>query len=262
MIGLIVLIFIAGVAFGSFFNVVIDRVPREETFFTGRSHCDFCKHTLAWYDLIPLLSFLLLGGRCRYCKKFIGFKYPLVEVTTGLFFIILLFPLVGQIISQTLVFSSVITTLFTLVVFSAFIIIFYTDLWYGIIPDIVLFPATIVALFSILISQPYHIVAHVISAVAAMGFFLALFLGTRGKGMGFGDVKLAFFLGLLLGWPGTFLAIYVAFLTGAIAALILVLWGRKRFFGSTIPFGPFLILGTLISWFWAPFLWEKILALL
>ena len=262
MIGLLVLIFMLGIAFGSFFNVIIDRVPREESFLKGRSHCDFCKHSLAWYDLIPLLSFILLQGKCRYCKKFIGFKYPLVEITTGFFFVLLLFPLGQHILFGRIAVFEVLRAVFSVSFFSAFIIIFYTDLWYGIIPDVVLFPATTLAVIFILLQQPNHIISHILSAIAAMGFFLAFFLGTKGKGMGFGDVKLAFFLGILLGWPGTFLAIYAAFLTGAVAALILILWGKKRFFGSTIPFGPFLILGAVISWFWAPFLWEKILTIL
>jgi len=253
--------FVFGITVGSFLNVIIDRVPREESFLVGRSHCDYCKHTLAWYDLIPLFSFLALLGRCRYCKKFIGYKYPIVELTTGICFVTLLHPMVTGMTMGDISVTTLLWTLFNLYIFSTFIVIFYTDLWSGIIPDIVLISAIGITFIAILLQHPHQILSYVLSALGAMGFFLALFLGTRGKGMGFGDVKLAFFLGLLLGWPGIFLTIYAAFLTGAVVALILVLWRRKRFFGGTIPFGPFLVLGALVAWFWTPLLWQKILGM-
>ncbi len=253
--------FFLGISIGSFLNVVIDRVPREETFLTGRSHCEFCKHTLYWYDLIPLLSFIFLEGKCRYCKKMIGLKYPLVELTTGVLFVILLSPLSAQLANESTV-TLFLSVIFSLLIFCSFIVIFYTDLWSGIIPDIVLFPIIGITVLYLLFQNPSQFLLHIISGFVACAFFLALFLVTKGKGMGFGDVKLALFLGILLGWPGTFLAIYIAFLTGAIAALILILWGKKQFFGSTIPFGPFLIIGATISWFWEPMLWQKILTLL
>lgn len=256
MFSLSILFFILGVSIGSFLNVIIDRVPREETFIYGRSHCDFCKHPLMWYDLVPLLSFALLQGKCRYCKRFIGIKYPIVELSTGILFVIASFPVLTN-----WSFLIILQTLFTLLVFSSCVVIFYTDLWSGIIPDVILFPITAITFFYLFI-HPQDIIMHLLSALGGCVFFLALFLITRGRGMGFGDVKLAFFLGLLLGWPGVFLAIYIAFLTGAVAALILIVWGKKRFFGGIIPFGPFLIIGTLVSWFWAPLLWQKILEIL
>ncbi len=246
MIVFSIALFIIGIFVGSFLNVVIDRLPRKEGFVTGRSHCDLCGHTLAWYDLVPLLSYALLLGKCRYCKKFIGYEYPLVELTTGILFCIipLLYPAIPML--------SLLDTLF---IFSIFVVIFYTDLWYGIIPDITLLLG-IVALIPIFVMHPTLLLSSVLSGVVACLFFLALFLGTRGRGMGFGDVKLALLLGLLLGYPRIIVSLYIAFLTGAGIALILILWRKKKLRGDTIPFGPFLILGAVLGLLFGNFLWE------
>ncbi len=246
MIFLPVVLFIIGIFVGSFLNVVIDRLPRKEGFITGRSHCDLCGHALAWYDLIPLLSYAFLLGKCRYCKKFIGYEYPLVELTTGLTFFLLPFIYTQQF---TLFF---VDTLFLL---ALFIVIFYTDIWYGIIPDIILFLA-LFTLLPVFIFTPSLILPHILAGIGACLFFLALFLGTRGRGMGFGDVKLAFFLGLLLGYPRIIVSLYAAFLTGAGVALILILWRKKKLRGDTIPFGPFLIVGAVLALFWGNLLWD------
>ncbi len=257
-------LFSIGLFVGSFLNVIIDRLPRKETIFKGRSHCESCKKELAWYDLIPLLSFLMLKGKCRYCRAKLSFFYPTIEFSTGILFA-LIYAFVNfqfsifnfQSINQFLIPNSsiinqqsLISLAYYLFIVSSFIVVFFSDLKYGIIPDKVVFPAIILSLSYSLIINPQSLIINLISGLGAFVFFLILFLITRGKGMGFGDVKLAFLLGLILGFPKIILALYLAFLTGAILGIILILWKKKKSIKETIPFGPFLIIGSLAALFW------------
>lgn len=246
----VLLEFIFGIFIGSFLNVLVDRIPRNEGFLTGRSYCESCKKPLQWLDLLPIISFVALKGKCRYCHSPIGFWYPLVEVSTGVMFVATFFFVTQT--SSTYHVSSImygIQSAYFLFVISSLIVIFFTDLKYGIIPDKILYPLTFVSFLYVLLTTQYMILPHLLSGVGAMFFFLVLFLGTKGRGMGFGDVKYAFFMGLLLGFPNIIVGLYIAFLTGAILASILVVWGKKKFRGGTIPFGPFLVLGTTIALF-------------
>lgn len=246
-----IILFLIGIIFGSFLNVVIDRIPRRETILIGRSHCEYCSHPLSWYDLFPLFSFLFLRGKCRYCHKFIGWKYPIIEITSGLVFTLLPFFIP---ITQTFLF------LITLAILLNLVVIFYTDLFSGIIPDIILiilFALTIIRIILFHINLPNSL----LSCILAGLFFLLLFAGTKGRGMGFGDVKYAFIMGLLLGFPAIILGLYAAFLTGAAIALILVI-ARRKSFASAIPFGPFLVLGTVAAFLWGSYLWVIFLHLL
>lgn len=245
MILYVILLFVIGIFFGSFFNVLIDRIPREEGFMVGRSHCDFCGHTLSWYDLIPLVSFFSLKGTCRYCHRFIGWKYPVIELTTGFSF--------AFVALQSIPFSFL-ETILLLGITSCLLIIFYTDLFSGIIPDIILAVLFLLEIIRFFVVQQ-SLFPVLFSFLGAGLFFLFLFLVTKRKGIGFGDVKYAFVMGLLLSFPGIVIGLYIAFLTGALIALILIV-GRKKTFGSTISFGPFLVLGTFIALFWETPLWE------
>lgn len=269
-------VFILGLVVGSFLNVLIDRLPRNETFLKGRSYCENCKKKLAWYDLVPLFSFILLKGKCRYCKSPISFYYPVVELMTGVLFVLVAINFQFSIFN-----SSLMVFIFQLFIVSGLIVVFFTDLKYGIIPDKIIYPAIFVTfLFQIINSQVFlsqgntltfvkespfiflnsqlsTLNYYFLSAFGAFFFFLLLFLITRGKGMGFGDVKFSFLMGLFLGFPKIIIAFYVAFLTGALLSLILILWGKKKI-KATIPFGPFLVLGTLISMFAGEFLISKI----
>lgn len=234
-------IFVLGLFVGSFLNVLIDRFPKGESVIKGRSHCEKCKKTLRWYDLIPVLSFIFLKGKCRYCGTSLSLYYPMTELTTGVLFAgVFLF--VG---GQNINFISIIIVIYYLFITSSLIVIFFADLKYGIIPDKIIFPAIFVSLVYLILNTYYLI--PILSALGASLFFLLLFLVTRGRGMGFGDVKFAFLMGLILGFPNIVVALYTAFLTGAAVGIILILWRRKRIRGATIPFGPFLVLGTLMS---------------
>lgn len=270
-------IFFIGLFFGSFLNVLIDRLPRNEKI-TGRSYCENCKKTLAWKDLIPVISFVYLRGKCRYCKKTLSYQYPILEILTGALFVFTFnFSLNGSVLSFNYSYLNIVITeffIFSLFYYlftvSSFIVIFFADLKYGIIPDKMLFPAVLVA-FVYLLASPFlsqtsfqglmhPIVINFLSAIGAFLFFLAIFILTRGKGMGFGDVKLAFLLGLILGFPGTPLALYIAFLTGGLVGIILILW-KKKSLKLAVPFGPFLIIGALISFFFSENIIPKILPL-
>lgn len=147
---------------------------------------------------------------------------------------------------------------FALAIVSALIVIFFADLRYGIIPDkILIFSGVAISLWLVIFDQSL-ILNHLLSALGAFLFFLLIFALTRGRGMGFGDVKFAFIIGLLLGFPGTVLALYVAFLTGGIIGIILILWKKKRL-KSAVPFGPFLVAGTFIAYFLSPLILPEII---
>jgi leader peptidase (prepilin peptidase)/N-methyltransferase len=226
-------LFILGLAVGSFANVLIDRLPKGESILWGRSHCDYCKRTLRWYELIPVLSYIIQVGRCRRCGKPLSIQYPVVELTTGIGFV-LLFP----------------RPVSFYILFVALLVIFVADLKYQIIPDsmIVLgFAATLVHWIG---TMPVGgTLQYIVAGFACFVAFYLLWLVTRGKGLGFGDVKFAPLMGVLLGFPGTVIALYIAFLTGALAGVILIV-GSKKTWKSKIAFGPFLVLGTVVAWIW------------
>ncbi len=269
---LLFLISILGLLIGSFLNVLVDRLPRGEYVIQGRSRCDKCKKILKGHDLIPLLSFVFLKGKCRYCNARLSFFYPIIEITTGIMFAITtLFIFNGSqflisnfkflINSQFLNFQLLISLVYYLFIVSSLIVIFFTDLKYGIIPDKIVFPAIFVSAFYLLTINYQLLTINFLSAVGACLFFLILYLITKGRGMGFGDVKFAFLMGLVLGFPNIAVALYTAFLTGAIVGCILIVWRKKRAFGTSIPFGPFLVIGTLIAIFYGEILTQSFLRL-
>lgn len=227
-------VFILGLIIGSFLNVLIDRMPRGEKI-TGRSYCESCDKTLGWIDLIPIFSYVRTKGKCRYCRVNLSLQYPLIEITTGTFFVLvfLLFP-----------FPNLIYFLFLI---SILIIIFMIDLKFGIILDKIIFPSIFIT-FLYLFFSGENIVIHFISALGSFLFFYFLYFITKKRGMGFGDVKFAFLIGLIFGFPETFYVLYVAFLTGALIGTILILWKKKKLKNS-VPFGPFLVIGCLIVLF-------------
>ncbi len=240
-------IFIFGLFIGSFLNCVIYRLEERKSFLKGRSFCPHCKHNLSWRDLIPILSFLILKRKCRYCQKKISWQYPLVEIATGLLFLLIFnfFAQGGPASGWQFLFS-----IFYFLTTACFlIIIFVYDLKHFIIPDKVIFPAIGITLLYVLTlnSQP-SILNSLMAAFGAAIFFLIIFLVSRGKWLGFGDVKLAFFMGLFLSFPNILVALFFAFLIGAIIGVELILMRRKTL-KSEVPFGPFLVIGTFVAMF-------------
>ena len=234
-------IFFLGTFIGSFLGVVVDRLPIGESILKGRSHCDHCRKTLGVLDLVPVFSFLVLRGKCRYCHKRLSYFYPIIEVVSGVLFVVVL---------MNSGISNYIEIFYLLFIISELIALFFIDLKYGILPFPIIASATIITFLYQILNTEYFILNNILSATCAFLFFLALFLGTRGRGMGFGDAVYAFFMGLLLGFPKIVLGLYIAFVGGALVALFLILLKRKKLKGSTIPFGPFLVAGTIISLFW------------
>jgi leader peptidase (prepilin peptidase)/N-methyltransferase len=237
------ILFLFGLAVGSFLNCLIYRFNKGLSPFKGRSFCPQCRHQLAWKDNLPLLSFLFLHGRCRYCHSPISWQYPLVEIATGILTLFIIH------YSLFILGDSFLMTVYFLLISYALIVIFVSDLRYGTILDEVILPAMGLAILYSIINHQLSIINFLLSGLGAAGFFLALVAVTRGKGMGMGDVKLAGLMGLVLGWPKIVIALYLAFLTGALVGVILVLIGKKRF-GEHLAFGPFLTaaLGIMIIW--------------
>jgi len=239
-----IFIFLLGLAVGSFLNCLIYRLEKNESFVGGRSYCPHCKHALQWIDLIPLISFFFLGGRCRYCHEKISVQYPIVEIATAVIFLLIfnIFPPISHM-------AEVINLIFLFYIASSLIVILVYDLKFYLIPDKVLFPAIIITLlYRLLLAGEGGIWNYILAALAASGFFLFLFLLSRGEWMGFGDVKLAILLGLLLGFPNILVGLFLAFLFGAIIGLGL-LFLKKKGLKSEIPFAPFLIIGTFLAMF-------------
>lgn len=261
MIVLYGLVFIFGLVAGSFLNVVVYRVLTGDSPFKGRSKCPKCKRQIAWYDNMPLLSFVMLGGRCRWCHKKISIRYPLLELLTGMLFVWWFG--MGQIFFRlTQQPYTIIQPGFWLIVGIGLVSLLVADLWWSVLPDVFTIGLAVLAfLYRFLLTlagimKLPDFLGAIGAGLLAAGFFAALIIGTRGKGMGWGDVKLAVLMGLLLGWPRILVALFVSFLTGAIVGIILILIGKKRF-GQTVPFGPFLIMGTGAALVWG----EKIISM-
>jgi len=246
-LGLWLGLFALGLSLGSFFNVVVYRLAKGGSPLKGRSFCPKCKKKISWFDNIPLLSFVLLNGNCRHCGKPISWQYPLVELATALLTVGLYFWLIYNL--QLTIYNFV----FYLVVSYCLLIIFVSDFRFMIIPDEVLIFLSVISLLFFGLYSPAVLPFRFLAGFSSGLFFYLLYELTKGKGMGFGDVKLAFLIGFLLGFPFLLWAFFLAFLTGACVGVILILSGRKRA-KSKIAFGPFLSFNT-----WVVFLWQGVI---
>ncbi len=253
-------IFILGTSIGSFLNVLIDRLPKEESI-KGRSHCDYCKKKIAWYDLIPILSFFILAGKTRCCRKKLSWQYPVIEFFTGLVFVV--------VIKDSPYVESLTRTVLMLSILSSLIVIFVSDLKYHLISDYILLALFVFSFFYHLVQTPnlgvsttnfnlFQLISiyFLSGLIVALPIFLIYFL-SRERAMGLGDVYLAAIMGFLLGWKAGFLALYIAFVTGAIFGLIVILFKHKKL-KSKIAFGPFLVIGTVVMLFWGERILEVI----
>lgn len=234
--------FFVGLCIGSYLNVVIYRLPRDQTSITGRSKCPCCGRVLAWKDLIPLLSYIILRGRCRYCRERISLRYPLVEVITGAVFAALFYRLgLDWVLLKYLCLASILIA-------ASFI-----DLEHYLIPDRLTFIGFAVGGGFLLSNMEITIRSGLLGALSAGGLLWLLAVVSRGN-VGGGDIKLATVLGLFLGWPWGFLAVLLGlFLAGAAGVFLLAtrIKGRR----DPLPLAPFLSVGALIAFFWgAPIL--------
>jgi len=221
---------------------------------------------LSWQDLIPLFSFLILKGKCRYCSQKISWQYPLVELATAIIFL-LLFLQANVTLPFLVTLGNIYIMVYLLLISCFLIVIFVYDLKHFIIPDKIIYPAIGIAflyqlfgIFEFRVSNLFRIsnfefrifepmLNPLFSAILASIFFLLIVLVSRGKWMGIGDIKLAIFMGLFLGFPNILVALFLAFLIGAIIGLGLVISGKKTL-KSEVPFGPFLVTGTFLALFW------------
>ena len=229
--------FAFGLCVGSFLNVVIARLPDGRSIVSPGSACPRCQRPIAWYDNVPVLSFLRLGGRCRHCGGAISWRYPLVELATGILFAI-----------AALARGAGPELVPALVLAAALVAITGIDRDHQIIPDVVTLPGIAVGLaFSLLLGQPRWTDA-LIGAAVGGGLFLVIIVASGG-GMGGGDMKLAAMLGAFLGWRPLLVAILAAVLAGGILAIGLLALRRKGR-KDAVPFGPFLAMGGLVALFW------------
>lgn len=231
------LIFLLGLAIGSFLNVLIYRIPRAEGFIKGHSRCPFCRHILGWRDILPLASFIFLGRKCRYCLKKISWRYFGVELLTAIVFLALFW--VTQPDNPILFLPFV----FWLTVLSMLIVLLFIDFDYFIIPDKILLALFLLGFFYQLFNKLIF-VNYLTAAISGIIFFLIHAI-TRGRGMGLGDVKLVALLGFLLGFPAILPVIYLALAGGLVWSVVLILfYGGHR--ETKLPFGS-LLAGSAIS---------------
>jgi len=268
-------LFIFGAFTGSFLNLISDRLPVGRKVVFGRSVCDSCKKTLKVKNLIPIFSFLFQKGRCSFCQKKLSFYYPLSELLTGILFMI-----AGHLsrFSYEINPDSAFLLFYYIVTFSFFVVMVLTDMKFCLILDSVIIPSIIfvftsLVLFRILdLSEVYtnlkndsfgvyllrtdFFSTRVIMSLKSFGyvvagaitialFFQFLIFITKGRGMGDADVKLGLLIGLVNGFPMAFMAVFAGYVLGAIYSVFLMLM-KKKTMKDTIPFGPFLILGSIL----------------
>jgi len=255
------LAFVLGVAIGSFLNVVILRHEKEERI-TGRSHCIHCGRKLSWYELIPLLSYLLQLGKCNGCKAFLTFQYPLVEFLTGALFVITLGTVVGPMGSiVNVTYYLALSLLAHLIIWSLFIIITVYDFRTKLIPDVFSFSLAGIAFLHLFIQDGVLLVPSYWDLFAGPLLFLPFYILWKvsdGRWLGLGDGKLALGIGWFLGFSLGGTAILFAFWIGAIVSVGLIViqkllqktseqLGKETLtLKSEVPFGPFMVLGTFI----------------
>jgi len=279
---LFIFLFFLGAAIGSFFNVVSFRYKAGARLFNpkiigGRSHCPHCHTTLSWYELIPVISFLIQLGKCRHCKKRISSQYPIIEILSGLTFVIIpiyfynhfkIFQLfLGGMPFNWYYFFLGIWILTALI----FILLSAIDFRLKIIPDSLVLSLVFLGLVLIIVKNFYKLfgvfedsflgsyammfglrdniwINYVAASLFGVLFFGLIVFLSRGRAMGMGDLKLAGAIGLLLGWPDTAMAIFLAFILGSLVGIFLIIVGKKSL-KSALPFGPYLAIGVFLTMF-------------
>ena len=246
-----ILVFIIGFCLGSFANVCIYRLPKNKQTITGRSFCPKCKKTIRWFDNIPLISFLLLNGKCRKCHKPIPLRYFIVELITGIGFLLIY-----------LNFNNYPTIIFLSVLFILYLIVFFIDLKHFIIPDSLNFSIIILAIFKNFLPNFNTSFIHDInqSIIGGMVGYLSIWIIIylyrvikKVEGMGLGDAKLMAGIGLLFGWQSIPFVLFVSSALGLIS-VIPSLINKKKNLRSEIPFGPFIITACFIYFICGDFL--------
>lgn len=248
------LAFIIGACFGSFANVVIYRLPRNKSIVRPGSFCPKCRHPIQWYDNIPVLSYLILRARCRYCKKTISPRYPVIELAMGILTLLLYqkFWIVGLYGNFLFYFIFVISL----------VIISGIDFETFLVPDIIVLPLIPLGILGSLILENFfipqtgswHILTRFLYSLSGtfLGSIVVIFLMILGKiiwkkeAMGGGDLKLLAAIGAFLGWKGVFLSIFFGSILGTIISLMLI-YTKKKTWDDYVPFGPYLAIGAILT---------------
>lgn len=227
-----------GLLFGSFANVLILRLPNGENVAIDRSRCQNCKKVIAWYDNVPVISWVLLRAKCRNCKSRISIRYPLVEILTALLFFAIAF-----------VYGWSWLTLEYLIFVFGLIVITFIDLDHFIIPDVLSLPGILLGLLGAFLNPEREFLSALIGVIVGGGFLWAVAyfyeVVRKQEGMGGGDIKLLAWIGAVLGWPSVPFVILSSSLIGSLIGIFVM---RKSANGlkTVIPFGPFLALGSVL----------------
>jgi leader peptidase (prepilin peptidase)/N-methyltransferase len=283
-------LFIFGLAVGSFINVISLRYQPGQKFLDrkiigGRSHCPNCHKKLNWYELIPVISFLIQKGKCRHCGHRLSLQYPLVEILSGLIFVFVPLVLTYNLQPTTYNFLLLLVVSCWLLVFLLFLLLSIIDLRHSIIPDSINLSLAILGIIlivayqklsylfswnpnfsgrfsffkyysmpldflplSIVNSQLSIVINHLFAALLGMFIFGLIIFFSRGRAMGMGDFKLIGPLGLIFGWPDILMVIALSFIIGAIVGIIFLIKKKKKI-KDAIPFGPFLVIGSSLTFF-------------
>jgi len=234
-VGLYIIFFICGLVIGSFIEVVIYRVPRKLSIVKPGSYCPSCNGKIAFYDNIPLISYIILRGRCRNCKVKISYKTFIIEILTGLLFVLNYF-----------FFNLSTQTIIGIIFSSVLIAVSFIDIDLRIIPNVIVIPFTIVGLALNIYLNPLKWWMPLAFSAGAFTFMLIINL-IYPKGMGMGDVKLSLMVGAFL-VKSVIAGLFLGFLVGAIFGVAVII--KKRKMRQTIPFGPFISIGSIIALFW------------
>lgn len=250
-------LFLSGLCLGSFANVLVDRGQKNKSL-NGRSQCDFCHYQLQWFDNIPVLSWFFLGGKCRKCGKKLSVQYPIIELLMGLFF--LLSAIEGGMNSPFWGKEEMIKTFFFTFFSFLFLVIAIWDWKYMLIPDNLVWLGIVMAFLKVLsivllekncawsgwecaFPQAF------LGGLVVFGFFFLMFQFSSGHWIGEGDVKLGFLIGVLAGLKDVYWLLMLAYLSGALVAVFLLLKKKKKM-NSRLPFGPFLLFASFVLLLW------------
>ena len=241
-----------GILVGSFLNVCIYRIPKHENITTTRSHCTCCGNVIKWYDLVPIISYILLRGKCRFCKAKLSIQYPIIELLNGLLYLLIAI-IVGVNVQSVLIMALT----------SALIVIAVIDwrtyeipfglnvfiLVLGIIRTVydALIIYGILDIGEVSSIKALSIFDHIIGAVCVSGFLLILFFATKGRGIGGGDIKLMAAAGLFLGWKSCILAFVIGCILGSVIHLVRMRISKQD---HVLAFGPYLAAGIFIASLW------------
>ena len=229
---------LVGLCIGSFLNVVIYRLPLGQSLVSPRSRCTKCGYELRWYDNVPVLSWALLGGRCRRCRAPISVQYPIVELVTGLLFVLVawLTP-VGPLLVSRLILVAILVALFGI------------DLEHQILPNVITLPGVVIGLLFSLIAPPGWkdaLIGAALGAGVLYGIAAAYYAVRREEGLGMGDVKMLAMIGAFLGWKAVLVTLVLSSFSGAAIGMALIA-AQRGGMKLALPFGTFLAVGALAA---------------